>query len=155
MARRCRAIAGLTDAGLPPIRPVKGHIVRLGATGPTPSLSRTVRALVHGRSIYLVPRRDGSVVVGATMEEKGMDTSVQAGAIHQLLDDARTVVPGIDELVLLEAQAGLRPATPDNAPIVGWTDLPGVAVATGHYRNGILLAPFTASAVVDLLAAGP
>ena len=84
-----------------------------------------------------------------------MDTSVQAGAIHQLLDDARTVVPGIDELVLLEAQAGLRPATPDNAPIVGWTDLPGVAVATGHYRNGILLAPFTASAVVDLLAAGP
>jgi glycine oxidase len=146
------AIGGLTGAGLPPIRPVKGHIVRLGATGPGPALSRTVRALVHGRSIYLVPRRDGSMVVGATMEEKGMDTAVQAGAVHQLLDDARTVVPGIDELVLLEAQAGLRPAAPDNAPIVGWTELPGVAVATGHYRNGILLAPFTASAVVDLLA---
>ncbi len=62
------------------------------------------------------------------------------------------MVPGIDELELLEAQAGLRPATPDNTPIVGWTELPGVAVATGHYRNGMLLAPLTASAVVDLLA---
>jgi glycine oxidase len=148
------SIDGLGGAGLPPIRPVKGHIVRLGPTGRAPLLTRTVRALVHGRSIYLVPRADHSVVVGATMEEKGADTGVQAGAVHQLLDDARTVVPGIDELELLEVQAGLRPATPDNAPAIGWTDLPGVAVATGHYRNGILLAPFTAAAVVDLLA-GP
>jgi glycine oxidase len=144
-------IGGLEGAGLPPIRPVKGHIVRLGPTGPAPLLTRTVRALVHGRSIYLVPRADRSVVVGATVEERGTDTTVQAGAVHQLLSDARAVVPGIDELELLEARAGLRPATPDNAPTIGWTELPGVAVATGHYRNGILLAPYTAAAVVDLL----
>jgi glycine oxidase len=92
-------------------------------------------------------------VVGATVEERGADTTVQAGAVHQLLDDARAVVPGIDELELLEARAGLRPATPDNTPVIGWTQLAGVAVATGHYRNGILLAPYTAAAVVDLLAA--
>jgi glycine oxidase len=92
------------------------------------------------------------VVVGATVEERGGDTSVQAGAVHQLLSDARAVVPGIDELELLEVGAGLRPATPDNTPVIGWTDLPGVAVATGHYRNGILLAPFTAATVVALMA---
>jgi glycine oxidase len=148
------AIDGVASAGLPLLRPVKGHIVRLGGTGSTPLLTRTVRALVHGRSVYLVPRPDGSIVVGATVEERGGDTTVQAGAVHQLLDDARTVVPGIDELELREARAGLRPATPDNTPVIGWTALPGVAVATGHYRNGILLAPFTAAAVVELLA-GP
>jgi glycine oxidase len=111
-----------------------------------------VRGLVHGRSIYLVPRADHSVVVGATVEERGLDTSVQAGAIHRLLSDARAVVPGVDELELRQAQAGLRPATPDNAPVIRWTELPGVAVATGHYRNGVLLAPHTAAAVVELLS---
>jgi glycine oxidase len=150
------AIDGIEGAGLPLLRPVKGHIVRLGGTGPTPLLTRTVRALVHGRSVYLVPRPDGSIVVGATVEERGADTTVQAGAVHQLLDDARAVVPGIDELELRETRAGLRPATPDNMPVIGWTARPGVAVATGHYRNGILLAPHTAAAVVELLAgAGP
>jgi glycine oxidase len=148
------AIDGVAAAGLPQLRPVKGHIVRLGGRASTPLLTRTVRALVHGRSVYLVPRPDGSIVVGATVEEKGADTTVQAGAVHQLLDDARAVVPGIDELELVEARAGLRPATPDNTPVIAWTALRGVAVATGHYRNGILLAPFTAAAVVDLLA-GP
>lgn len=144
-------IGGLDGAGLPPIRPVKGHIVRLAGQAP-PLLTRTVRGLVHGRSIYLVPRADHSVVVGATVEERGLDTSVQAGAIHQLLSDARAVVPGVDELELRQAQAGLRPATPDNAPVIRWTELPGVAVATGHYRNGVLLAPHTAAAVVELLS---
>jgi glycine oxidase len=155
-------IGGLERAALPEIRPVKGHILRLGpgrapgtsdAAGP-PLLTRTVRALVHGRSIYLVPRPDKTLVVGATMEERGTDTSVQAGAVHELLCDARAVVPGIDELELLEAQAGLRPATPDNTPVLGWTALPGVAVASGHFRNGMLLAPLTASAMVDLFAGG-
>ncbi len=112
-----------------------------------------MRALVHGRSIYLVPRPDGTLVVGATMEERGADTAVRAGAVHELLSDARAVVPGIDELELVEAQTGLRPATADNTPVVGWTRRPGVAVATGHFRNGILLAPHTAMAVVDLLSA--
>jgi glycine oxidase len=110
---------------------------------------------VRGRSVYLVPRRDGSLVVGATVEERGEDTAVQAGAVHELLCDARAIVPGIDELTLLEAVAGLRPATPDNRPRIGWTALDGVVVATGHYRNGILLAPLTAAAVVDLLGRRP
>jgi glycine oxidase len=149
------SIAGLAEAGLPEIRPVKGHILRLGPAPGAPLLRRTVRALVHGRSIYLVPRPDGSLVVGATVEERGHDTTVQAGAVHELLDDARAVVPAIDELELLEARAGLRPATGDNRPVIGWTRLDGVAVATGHYRNGILLAPLTAAAVVSLVAGEP
>jgi glycine oxidase len=90
--------------------------------------------------------------VGATVEERGTDTTVQAGAVHELLCDARAIVPGVDELELREAAAGLRPATPDNMPRIGWSALDGVVVATGHYRNGILLAPLTAAAVVDLLA---
>jgi glycine oxidase len=150
-------IRGLAAAGLPEIRPVKGHFLRLGpADGPAgpPLLPRTVRALVHGRSIYLVPRPDRTLVVGATMEERGDDLTVRAGAVHDLLSDARAVVPGIDELELLEARTGLRPATPDNTPVVGWTDLPGVAVASGHFRNGMLLAPLTAATVVDLCRAG-
>ena len=150
-------VGGLEGAGLPEIRPVKGHILRLGPAGSDvggpPLLTRTVRALVHGRSIYLVPRPDRTLVVGATMEERGNDVTVRAGAVHELLCDARAVVPGIDELELLEAQAGLRPATLDNTPVVGWTALDGVAVASGHFRNGMLLAPVTAATVVDLFAA--
>jgi glycine oxidase len=151
-------IDGLRAAALPPVRPVKGHIVRLGppdAASPVPLLARTVRGLVHGRSVYLVPRRDGSVVVGATVEERGRDTAVRAGAVHQLLCDARSVVPAIDELALLETATGLRPATPDNTPCIGWTGLDGVLAAFGHYRNGILLAPLTAAAVVDLVGRRP
>ncbi len=154
------AIAGLEDAALPTVRPVKGHILRLGPlggprAGTAPLLTRTVRGLVRGRSVYLVPRRDGSVVVGATVEERGADTGVQAGAVHELLCDARAIVPGIDELELLEAAAGLRPATPDNMPRIGWTGVDGVVAAVGHYRNGILLAPLTAAAVVDLVGRRP
>ena len=99
------------------------------------------------------PAADGSVVVGATVEEKGSDTAVRAGAVHELLCDARAIVPGIDELELLEAATGLRPATPDNTPRIGWTGLDGVLAAVGHYRNGILLAPLTATAIVDLVGA--
>jgi glycine oxidase len=148
-------LGGLEQAGLPEIRPVKGHILRMGPTENSPHLPRTVRGLVHGRSVYLVPRPDGTVVVGATMEERGDDTSVQAGAVHQLLSDARAVVPGLDEMRLMEASAGLRPSTADNRPCVGWTGLPGVAVACGHFRNGILLAPLTAQAVVALVDGEP
>lgn len=154
------AIAGLEGAGLPEVRPVKGHILRLrpapgGHAGTAPLLTRTVRGLVRGHSVYLVPRRDGSVVVGATVEERGDDTAVLAGAVHELLCDARAIVPGLDELELAEAAAGLRPATPDNTPRIGWTAAEGVVVAVGHFRNGILLAPLTAGAVVDLLDRRP
>jgi glycine oxidase len=151
-------IQGLEAAGLPEVRPVKGHILRLGAGSDgltADQLPRTVRGLVRGRSIYVVPRKDGSVVVGATVEERGNDTSVQAGAVHQLLCDARDILPGLDEMELLEARSGLRPATPDNSPCVGWTKLEKVAVATGHYRNGFLLAPLTAAAVTALVQHQP
>lgn len=151
-------IEGLEGAGVPAVRPVKGHILRLGPAasqrGGQPLLARTVRGLVRGRSVYLVPRRDGSLVVGATVEER-VDPGVQAGAVHQLLCDARAIVPGVDELTLIESAAGFRPATPDNTPRIGWTGIEGVLVATGHYRNGILLAPLTATAVVDLLGRRP
>ncbi len=151
------AIAGMHEAGLPALRPVKGHILRLGPADPSsagtrPLLSRTVRGLVRGRTVYLVPRHDGSIVVGATVEERGHDAAVRAGAVHDLLCDARSLVPGVDELELLEAATGFRPATPDNTPRIGWTRLDGVAAAVGHYRNGVLLAPLTAAAATDLMA---
>jgi glycine oxidase len=150
-------VAGLEGGPKPDVRPVKGHILRLGpAPGSTaPVLGRSVRGLVRGHSVYLVPRRDGSLVVGATVEERGADTTVQAGAVHELLCDARAIVPGVDELELREAAAGLRPALPDNMPRIGWSAVDNVAVATGHYRNGILLAPLTAAVVADLLGARP
>jgi len=149
------ALEGLAHAGLPSVRSVKGHILRLGPAdpslaGPAPLLERTVRGLVRGRTVYLVPRREGSLVVGATMEERGRDTAVRAGAVHDLLCDARAVVPGLDELELRETAVGMRPATPDNTPCIGWTSLDGVLAAVGHFRNGILLAPLTASTVADL-----
>jgi len=148
-------LGGVAPGTLPPVRPVKGHILRLQGDRDRPLLTTTVRGLVRGRPCYLVPRSDGSVVIGATVEEKGFDRAVQAGAVHALLDDARQLVPGIDELTLTESAAGLRPGSPDNGPFVGWTDVPGLAVATGHYRNGILLAPLTAAAVADLLTGSP
>jgi glycine oxidase len=151
------AIEGPGASGLPSVRPVKGHILRLGpSSGPAPLsaqrlLPHTVRGIVHGHSVYLVPRRDGSIVVGATVEER-RDGVVQVGAVYDLLHDARLIVPALDELELLEAGTGLRPALPDNRPQIGWAARQGVLVATGHYRNGFLLAPLTATAVADLVA---
>jgi glycine oxidase len=147
-------VGGVPDALRPPVRPVKGLTIRLRAPGGAPRLQRTLRGLVRGRSCYLVPRSDGTVVVGATVEEKGFDLTVQAGSVVDLLDDARRLVPAVDEYELAETTTGLRPGSPDNAPIVGPTGLPGLFVATGHYRNGILLAPVTADEVVRLLGTG-
>lgn len=148
------SLSGVPTGVLPPVRPVKGHVVRLRGSARSPLLEHTVRGLVHGRPCYLVPRRDGTVVLGATAEERGFDRSVQAGAVHALLDDGRRLVPGIDELELVECIAGLRPGSPDNCPWVGPTTVPGLVVATGHYRNGILLAPLTGWAVAALLTDG-
>lgn len=147
-------LAGVPRGVLPPVRPVKGHVVRVRGPGTGPLLPHTVRGLVHGRPCYLVPRADGSLVIGATAEERGFDLSVQAGAVHALLDDARRLFPSVDELELVECLAGLRPGSPDNAPWVGPSALPGLVVATGHYRNGILLAPLSAEGVVAYLTAG-
>jgi len=152
---RSGQVTGLPPEAVPPVRPVKGLTIRLRAPVPGPALTRTVRGLVHGRSCYLVPRADGTLVVGATMEERGFDRAVQAGPVHDLLDDARTVVPALDEYDLEELTTGWRPGTPDNAPVVGRAGPEGLVVATGHFRNGILLAPVTAEAVAALLAGRP
>lgn len=135
---------------LPPVRPVKGQILRLQSTREI--LHGTVRGLVRGSSVYLVPRANGELVIGATQEELGTDTRVTAGAVWELLRDARDLVPGITELELTEAAAGLRPGTPDNAPVLGPSALPGLVLATGHYRNGILLAAITGDIIAEFLA---
>src|SRR5205807_7894844 len=106
---------------------------------------------VHTQWVYVVPRGDGRVVLGATVEEQGFDVSVTAGAVLELLREAYRVLPETAELELVGARAGLRPGTPDNAPLIGAGMLEGLVVATGHYRNGILLAPATADAVAALL----
>jgi glycine oxidase len=102
--------------------------------------------------VYVVPRGDGRVVLGATVEERGFELTVTAGGVHELLREAYRVLPEIGELELTEAIAGLRPGTPDNAPLIGPGALDGLVLATGHFRNGILLAPITADAVASLLA---
>jgi glycine oxidase len=106
---------------------------------------------VRGTDIYLVPRADGELIVGATSEERGPDQTVTAGAVHDLLHDAMSVLPITSELILAETCAGLRPGTPDNGPIVGECGPAGLLLATGHYRNGILMSPVTADAAVALL----
>jgi glycine oxidase len=141
-------IAGLPDTLRAAIRPVKGQLLRLRHPDGMPAVTNhTIRATVRGTDIYLVPRADGEMIVGATQEERG-DRAVTAGAVHDLLHDAMSVLPVTSELTLAETCAGLRPGTPDNGPIVGWTDADGVLAATGHYRNGILMSAATAEAVV-------
>jgi len=157
LAAGCRTaeLGGLPPGVVPPVRPVKGQILRLRVPPRfTPFLTRTVRGLVKGAPIYLVPRADGELVVGATQEELGYDTQVTAGGVYELLRDAHALVPGLTELPLVEMHAGLRPGSPDNAPIIGPTAVGGLVLATGHYRNGVLLTPVTADAVADLLVTG-
>ncbi|MFF1697277.1 glycine oxidase ThiO [Streptomyces sp. NPDC058257] len=148
-------LAGVPEGVLPPVRPVKGQVLRL--TVPeryAPFLSRTVRAVVRGSHVYLVPRENGELVVGATSEELGWDTTVTAGGVYELLRDAHELVPGITELPLTETRAGLRPGSPDNAPLLGPTALPGLQLATGHYRNGVLLTPVTGEVLAHALTTG-
>ncbi|MCL8010528.1 glycine oxidase ThiO [Streptomyces sp. AS02] len=148
-------LPGVPDHVLPPVRPVKGQVLRL--TVPkryAPFLSRTVRAVVRGSQVYLVPRESGELVVGATSEELGWDTTVTAGGVYELLRDAHELVPGITELPLTETRAGLRPGSPDNAPLLGPSELDGLLLATGHYRNGVLLTPVTGDAMAHVLATG-
>jgi glycine oxidase len=148
-------LAGVPAEVLPPVRPVKGQVVRLRVPARSaPFLGRTVRAVVRGSHVYLVPRADGELVIGATSEEQGWDTTVTAGGVYELLRDAHELVPGITELPLTETRAGLRPATPDNAPLLGPSALPGLLLATGHYRNGVLLTPATGDLLAETLATG-
>ena len=154
-----RAIDGVPDEIRTAIRPVKGQILRLRHPGNIPHiLTHTVRAIVQGHELYLVPRQDGELVVGATQEERD-DRDVTVGAVHDLLRDATIAVPAVSELIFAEASAGLRPGTSDNGPILGHIFAAGNAghgdgtliIAAGHFRNGILLSAITADAVTSLL----
>jgi len=139
-----------------PVRPVKGEVLRLRwRPGCMPVPQRVIRARVHGRQVYLVPRADG-VVVGATQYEHGRDTAPAVSGVRELLDDACAVLPSLGEYELAECAAGLRPGTPDNLPIVGRLD-ERTLVATGHGRSGFLLAPWTVERVaaeLGVVAAG-
>lgn len=152
-------LAGLPEEVVPPVRPVKGQVLRLRVPEAYtkvngPFLARTVRAVVRGGHVYLVPRENGELVVGATTEELGWDTTVTAGGVYELLRDAHELVPGITELPLVETLAGLRPGSPDNAPLLGPTALPGLFAATGHHRNGVLLTPVTGDVMAEALTTG-
>jgi glycine oxidase len=133
------------------VRPVKGQLLHLRAL---PGAAVPAR-IVRGLEVYLVPRGDGRLVVGATVEERGEDRTVTAGAVLALLRAAEELLPGVAEYELVEAVAGLRPGSPDNAPLIGPAGLDGLFLATGHYRNGVLLAPITADAVTALLTDRP
>ncbi|HSY15414.1 MAG TPA: glycine oxidase ThiO [Jatrophihabitantaceae bacterium] len=139
------------DGAPPGVRPVKGQTLRLRTSEPL--LRRVVRGSVKGSAVYLVPRADGTVVVGASSEEAGFDIRPRAGAVYELLRDAQSLVPATSEAELLEVSTGLRPGSPDNAPLIGVTP-EGLIYACGHYRNGILLAPVTADGVSELIASG-
>jgi glycine oxidase len=137
--------------GPPPVRPVKGEVLTLRGAAEDPVCA----GIVAGERVYMVPRPDGRLIVGATVEERGFDTTVTAGGVHELLREAYRVIPEIAELELAEAAVGLRPGSPDNAPLVGPGDADGLLIATGHFRNGVLQAPVTADCVAALLAGEP
>ncbi|MGH2911686.1 MAG: glycine oxidase ThiO [Solirubrobacteraceae bacterium] len=147
------AWSGAPAVGLPacaatPVRPVKGQIMRLR----DPAGPGMLAGVVRFEGGYLVPRGDGEYVLGATMEERGFEPDATAGGIYELLRDAHELVPGVSELRIEELGVGYRPGTPDNAPLIGRGALDGLVWATGHHRNGILLAPLTAKLVVAALA---
>ncbi|HEV7203045.1 MAG TPA: glycine oxidase ThiO [Jatrophihabitans sp.] len=147
------AIPGIPDEYRPPVRPVKGQTLHLRLDGEV-RLRHVLRATVKGTPVYVVPRADGELVIGASSEEAGFDRQPRAGAVYELLRDAQSVLPELSEAVLLDVSTGLRPGSPDNAPLVGPSGLPGLVHVTGHFRNGILHTPVTADAVADLLSTG-
>jgi glycine oxidase len=137
------------DGQGPPVRPVKGQILELRARG---AVDEPFTRVLRTPRCYLVGRGDGRVVLGATMEEQGFDTTVTADGVFRLLEAAYEVLPDVGELELVGARAGLRPGTPDNTPVIGRDELEGLVWATGHWRNGVLLAPLTGESVAALLA---
>ena len=147
-ARGASRIEGLPAGARVPVRPVKGQILRLR----DPAGPGLLRRVLRFRGGYLVPRGDGRYVLGATVEERGFALAPTAGGVYELLRDAHELVPGVSELEIEELSVGLRPGTPDNAPAIGAARSHGLIWATGHYRNGILLAPLTAELVVGVLA---
>lgn len=142
----------LPEHARPLVRPVKGEVVELRGRDGAPAPARRI---VCSERVYLVPRADGRLVVGATVEERGFDTVVSAGGVLELLREAYRLLPEVAEMELVGAVAGLRPGTPDNLPLVGPGAIDGLLLATGHFRNGILLAPLTAERIAAELTGAP
>jgi glycine oxidase len=145
-----RGISGLPVSALPPVRPVKGQMLALRMDPKAPLLTHVVWA----PGAYLVPRHDGRLLIGATVEEKGFDANLTAGGQLALLEATWRALPGIEELPIDEMWVGFRPGSRDDAPIIGPSSIPGLVYATGHYRNGILLTPITAEAIATLIIDG-
>jgi glycine oxidase len=145
-----RQVEGVGAEALPPVRPIKGQMLALQMDAASP----LIRHVIWGPNIYMVPRNDGRLILGATVEEKGFDTALTAGGVLALLEAAWRVVPAIEELPVAEMWVGHRPGSRDDAPILGPASVEGLVYATGHHRNGILLAPVTADAIAALVADG-
>lgn len=141
-------IAGLPEPCRPPVKPVAGQMIALQVG------QGNLRCIVYSREIYLVPRRDGRVLVGATMEDRRFHKQVTVAGVTGLLAAAKTLLPGLANCPITAQWAGLRPGTPDGLPILGRTALENLYVATGHFRNGILLTPITAQLMADCILAG-
>jgi glycine oxidase len=133
-----------------PVRPLKGQALALTATADTGTLSH----IVWTEQVHMAAKGDGRLIVGSTVEERGFDTGITAGGVYALLEGARRAFPAIEEMAVETIWAGLRPSSIDDAPILGATGIDGLVVATGHHRNGYLLAPVTAAAIEALVAGG-
>jgi glycine oxidase len=144
-----KQIQGIPENMLPPVRPVKGQIMSLSMEG-----DNRVKHAIRGRDVYLVPKADGRLIVGASNEEMGFDTNPTAGEIYRLLERAWETVPGIYEYPIQEIQVGLRPGSRDHEPIICDSEIEGLYFATGHYRSGILLTPVTAYELSDWIITG-
>jgi glycine oxidase len=145
-----REIGGIPSPYLPPVRPIKGQMLALQMDAAAPLL-RHVIWLPRG---YLVPRRDGRLLIGATVEERGFDEALTAGGLLTLIESAWRAVPAVEELPISETWVGFRPGSRDDAPMLGPSGIDRLVIATGHHRNGILLAPLTAAAISGYLLSG-
>ncbi len=145
-----KQIEGIPDNILPPVRPVKGQTINLKMNDEC-MLTHSIRG--YGNT-YLVPKSDGRLTIGGTVEEMGFDNKPTAGAIKQLLEDAWEIIPSIYDLEIESIDVGLRPGSRDNYPIIGDSEIEGLFFATGHFRNGILLTPVTAYELSDWIVNG-
>lgn len=142
----CGAWAGCVAPLELPLRPVKGHMLAV-----IPGEKNRVEHVIHAPDVYLVPRTDGRLLIGSTLEEKGFDKRVELETIQRLHQAADKLIPRLSEARIHEAWTGLRPATPDELPILSKTSIPGYFIAAGHFRNGILLAPITARLMTQII----
>jgi glycine oxidase len=138
-----REIAGIPPAHRPPVRPIKGQMMALQMDPAAP----LVRHVIWAPRAYIVPRNDGRLIIGATVEERGFDASLTAGGLFALIEGAWRAIPTIEELPIAETWVGFRPGSRDDAPMLGPSGVDGLVIATGHHRNGILLTPVSADVV--------